>query len=571
MNIKIVCRACQAKFDFKQPLPACPKCNNGWLDAEYELTHPQQNGHLAHRGQQWLQLLDRRGASLWRYRELLPLHHDENIITLGEGWTPLIKAHNLGLMLGHSNIYIKDERQGPTGSFKDRQAAIAISAMKEAGIKEAVVASTGNVAIAYSAYSARAGIKLWVFVTSSVPADKMREVALYGSEVIKVAGTYDEAKRVAAEFAASKNLFLDRGIKGIAAKEAMKTLAFEVAEQLGSIEAGQDPSILNGSQHPWKTPDWYLQAVSGGMGPVGVMKGFKELKRLGLVAKLPKMACFQTSGCAPMAHSFHRGLAVAENVKEPRTDITTLATGAPGEAYEVLRELILEHGGTIDAITDVAAFNALHLVAKMDGISVEPATAVTFAGLFKLIREGMIQPHETVVLNCSGHTFPVEKHIIGEHYTRDMTLPDTGELAKANRSREEGLLTALEELDSRVQRIVIVEDNLDAARLIRRILQAQGDFLIDEAHDGQTGLRLIQETRPNLVILDLMMPELDGFGVVEAMKADPTLSETPIIVITAKELTTDEKDRLDGQIKALLQKGSFMDSDLLNDIQKALP
>lgn len=571
MSVTIVCRACKAKFGMERPLPACPNCNNGWLDAEYELTHPQKNGHLAQRGQNWLQNLDKRGASLWRYRELLPIQHDENIVTLGEGWTPLLKAHNLGLMLGHPNIYIKDERQGPTGSFKDRQAAIAISAMKEAGIKEAVVASTGNVAIAYSAYSARAGIKLWVFVTSSVPADKMREVALYGSEVIKVAGTYDEAKRVAAEFAASKNLFLDKGIKGIAAKEAMKTLAFEVAEQLGSIKAGQDPTRLNGSNYPWKTPDWYLQAVSGGLGPVGVMKGFAELKRLGLVDKLPKLACFQSSGCAPMANSFHSGLAVAKNVTEPRTNITTLATGAPGEAYEVLRELILQHGGTIDAITDVAAFNALHLVAKMDGISVEPATAVTFAGLFKLIREGTILPHETVVLNCSGHTFPVEKHIIGEHYTRDMSLPDTGELAKANRSREEGLLTALEELDSRVQRIVIVEDNLDAARLIRRILQAQGDFLIDEAHDGQTGLRLIQETRPNLVILDLMMPELDGFGVVEAMKADPTLKETPIIVITAKELTEDERDRLDGQIKALLQKGSFMDSDLLNDIQKALP
>ncbi|WP_420643366.1 pyridoxal-phosphate dependent enzyme [Candidatus Leptofilum sp.] len=571
MNITIVCRACQSKFAFKRPLPACPNCNNGWLDAEYELTHPVQNGHLAQRGQEWRQLLDQRGASLWRYRELLPLHHDKNIVSLGEGWTPLLKAHNLSLMLGHPNIYIKDERQGPTGSFKDRQAAIAISAMKEAGIKEAVVASTGNVAIAYSAYSARAGIKLWVFVTSSVPAEKMREVALYGSEVIKVAGTYDEAKRVAAEFAASKNLFLDRGIKGIAAKEAMKTLAFEVAEQLGSIAAGQNPAMLNGSQHPWRTPDWYLQAVSGGMGPVGVMKGFAELKRLGLVPKLPKLACFQTSGCAPMARSFHQGLATAVNVDEPRTDITTLATGAPGEAYEVLRELILQHGGTIDAITDVAAFNALHLVAKMDGISVEPATAVTFAGLFKLIREGKILPHETVVINCSGHTFPVEKHIIGEHYTRDMSLPDTGELAKANRSREEGLLTALEELDSRVQRIVLVEDNLDAARLIRRILQAQGNFLIDEAHDGQSGLRLIRESRPNLVILDLMMPELDGFGVVEAMKADPTLKETPIIVITAKELTSDEKERLDGKIKALLQKGSFMDSDLLNDIQKALP
>ncbi len=168
---------------------------------------------------------------------MLPIRDDEHIVSLGEGWTPLIRAHNLGLMLGHDNIYIKDERQGPTGSFKDRQASIAISAMKEAGIKEAVVASTGNVAIAYSAYGARAGIKMWVFVTSSVPADKMREVALYGSEVIKVAGTYDQCKQVAADFAANKGIFLDRGIKGIAAKEAMKTMSYEIAEQLGNIAA----------------------------------------------------------------------------------------------------------------------------------------------------------------------------------------------------------------------------------------------------------------------------------------------------------------------------------------------
>jgi CheY-like chemotaxis protein len=137
--------------------------------------------------------------------------------------------------------------------------------------------------------------------------------------------------------------------------------------------------------------------------------------------------------------------------------------------------------------------------------------------------------------------------------------------------REEGILTALEELDGRVHRIAIVEDNLDAARLIRRILQAQGEFIIQEAHNGLDGLRLIQESKPNLVILDLTMPGMDGFALVEAMKADTILKETPIIVITAKELTTIEWQRLNGKIKALLQKGSFMDSDLLNDIRQALP
>ena len=556
----ITCRACGHTRPFLGPLRACLNCGQNWLDAVYDLESLRDG--------RWPNQIAQYGTSLWRYRALLPIQHDESIITLGEGWTPLIQAHNLGIMLGHNKIYIKDERQGPTSSFKDRQAAIAVSAMKEAGIKEAVVASTGNVAIAYSAYCARAGIKLWVFVTSSVPADKMREVAIYGSEVIKVAGTYDQCKQVAAEFAASKNIFLDQGIKGIAAKEAMKTLAFEVSEQLGNITAGADAMMPHADRYTWQAPDWYLQAVSGGMGPVGVMKGFQEMKALGLIDKLPKLGCFQTSGCAPMANSFHKGLAKAENILHPVTDITTLATGIPGQAYEVLRELIMTHGGTIDAVSDVDAFNAIHVVAKMDGLSVEPATAVTFAGLFKLVRQGIIKPHETVVINCSGHTFPVEKHVIGDQYTRDLTLPEED---VASSGREEGLLTAIEELDERVQRIAIVEDNLDAARLIRRILQAQGEFIIEEAHNGIDGLRLIRENKPNLAILDLTMPGMDGFAIVEAMKADTILKDIPIIVITAKELTTIEWQRLNGKIKALLQKGSFMDSDLLNDIRQALP
>jgi threonine synthase len=558
-NFSVICRTCHTKTPYTQPITACPNCGENWLDAIYE----DDSQAL----QDWRTRLCAHGANLWRYRERLPLRDDANIVSLGEGWTPLLRAHNLGLMLGHANIFIKDERQGPTGSFKDRQATLAISALKEAGITEAVVASTGNVAIAFSAYAARAGIKLWVFVTSSVPADKMREVALYGAEVIKVAGTYDECKKVAADFAASKNLFLDQGIKGITAKEAMKTLAYEVAEQLGNITAGAEASWPGGDRHAWQAPDWYLQSVSGGLGPVGVMKGFAELYEQGVVDRVPKLACFQASGCAPMATSFHKGLDKAENVDNPITDITTLATGVPGVAYEVIRELIQTYGGTIDAIDDADAFAALQVVARMDGLSIEPATAVTFAGLFKLIREGVIQPHETVVVNCSGHTFPVEKHIIGDHYTRDVVLDEMAD----HHGRQDGLLAALEDIDPRVQRIAILEDNPDAARLIRRILQAQGDYLIEEANNGLDGLVLIKEKRPNLVILDLMMPGLDGFAVVDAMKKDRRLQDVPIIVITAKELSPIERERLDGKIKALLQKGSFMDSDLLSDIRQALP
>jgi threonine synthase len=287
---------------------------------------------------------------------------------------------------------------------------------------------------------------------------------------------------------------------------------------------------------------------------------------MGLIDKMPKLACFQVAGCAPMAESFHKGLAVPLNVDHPITDITTLATGVPGEAYSVLRELIGQHGGTIDAVTDAEAFRALHVVAKMDGLSVEPATAVAFAGLFNMIRQGAIKRDEIVVINCSGHTFPVEKHIIGEQFTRDMSVQQNDNLPQ----REEGLLTALEELDPRVKRIAIIEDNPDATRLIRRILQAQGDFHIEEAANGIDGLKLIQQSQPNLVILDLMMPGMDGFSIVEAMKNDETLKDIPVIVITAKELTAIEKRRLYGKIEGLFQKGDFMDVDLVEDIRIVL-
>ncbi len=203
------------------------------------------------------------------------------VMVLGEGGTPLIQAVNLGMMLGCPNIFIKDERQGPTASFKDRQAAVTIAALKEAGITEMVAASTGNVAISYSAYAARAGIKLWAFVTSLVPAVKMREIALYGSQVVKVTGSYDQAKQVAAEFAHQRNLYLDMGARTITSIEAMKTIAFEIAEQLTML-LGKS-SNTNGAPHPtWRSPDWYIQSVSGGMGPLGVSKGFDEFKEDGV-------------------------------------------------------------------------------------------------------------------------------------------------------------------------------------------------------------------------------------------------------------------------------------------------
>jgi threonine synthase len=478
---------------------------------------------------------------------------------MGEGGTPLLRAINLGVMLGCPHIYIKDERQGPTGSFKDRQASLSISMMKELGVTEAVVASTGNVAISYSAYSALAGIKLWAFLTSLVPSDKMREVALYGSEVIKVTASYDQTKQVAAQFAARRNLFRDRGIRSIAARESMKTVAFEIAEQL---------SKLNGSgRTPWRTPDWYIQSVSGGMGPVGVWKGYQELVQMGLADRMPKLACVQAAGCAPMVNSFEKGLLdKVEPVLNPQTLIITVATGNPGPAYPFLARIIKEHGGAFEAVADEETFHAMHVMAKLDGLSMEPAAAMAFAGLFKLLNKGIIKRDDVVVVNCSGHTFPVEKHLLGDEWARTIEVPtEEPHLAPP---AEEGLLGSLERIDERVHTIAILEDNPQSALLLRRILQTRGDYQILEAHDGISGLEMVRREHPDLILLDLMMPELDGFGVLEALKADEDLSQVPVIVITAKDLTPAERRRLSGQIEALMEKGAFTDEDLLEEILK---
>jgi threonine synthase len=173
-----------------------------------------------------------------------------------------------------------------------------------------------------------------------------------------------------------------------------------------------------------------------------------------------------------------------------------------------------------------------------------------------------------VVVNCSGHTFPIQVEILGEGWSRDVEMPPTGELSP-NVPRE-GLLAALNRLDEKVRSIANVDDTAEARRLIRRILQAKGDYQILEAENGRAGLSLIRAGRPDLVVLDLMMPEMDGFAVLDALRADEATQDIPVIVVTAKELTAAERDKLTGQIESLLQKGAFMDNEVLADILEAL-
>jgi threonine synthase len=465
---------------------------------------------------------------------VLPLKDPAALELYPAGGTPLWPSHRFAPALDHNRLYFKDERYGPTSSFKDRQAAVAVAAMAEAGVREAVIASTGNAAVAYAAACARAGIKLWVFMTSLVPQEKLREAALFGADVIRVSGNYDQTKEIAAEFAKRRRILFDRGISSIPARESMKTIAYEIVEQLG-----------------WRAPGWYVQAVSGGLGPLGVYQGFRELYSMGLIEQVPKLAVIQAEGCAPMVNAFKAGRDAAEPVI-PDTRITILSTGDPGKSYGYLWSLTQQYGGQMESVSDAEAFGAMRLLAKTEGMAVEPAAAVAFAGLEKLVLNGAIGDEESVVVNCTGHTFPVEKHVLGEQFALDVQLSEGQTPAP-----REGLQAALENLDARTTTVLIIDDNEDDALLIRRLLESRQGYRIFHALDGWGGLAQARQQLPDLIVVDLMMPGMDGFGLVEELRLDPRTRDIPIVVVSAKDITPDERKRLDGQIEAVYQKGSM--------------
>ena len=520
------CAICGNQQAYEPFVPAvCQQCESQWLEANYDYETFKSD---------LLRGLPGRPTNLWRYQDVLPLEDPSSLDLYPAGGTPLWLSQRFAPALGHDRVYFKDERYGPTSSFKDRQAAVAVAAMSEGNIRETVIASTGNAAVAYAAACARAGIKLWVFMTSLVPQEKLREAALFGAEVIRVSGNYDQTKQIASQFAQRRHLLLDRGASSIPSRESMKTIAYEIAEQLG-----------------WRAPDWYIQAVSGGLGPLGVYQGFKELFSMGLIDRIPKLAIIQTEGCSPMIKAFKAGKDTAKP-EIPDTRIIILSTGDPGKSYTYLWNIIQKHGGTMESVTDAEAFAAMRSLAKSEGMAVEPATAVAFAGLEKLLRENTISKEETVVVNCTGHTFPVEKHVLGDQWSVDVHLSKDQSAAQ-----QEGLQAALENLDEKTTTVLLVDDNSDDALLIRRLLESKKAYRVHHAKDGWEGLAMARQYLPDLIISDLTMPGIDGFGLVEELKLDPRTKEIPVVVVSAKDITAEERSRLNGHIEALYQKGSL--------------
>ena len=529
------CVICGMQQPYEPFVPAvCNHCNSQWMEARYDYEAFKRDV---------LRGLPGRSFNMWRYQDILPLENPSALDLYPAGGTPLWLSQRYALGLGHTHVYFKDERYGPTSSFKDRQAAVAVAAMIEGDIHEAVIASTGNAAVAYAAACARAGIKLWVFMTSLVPQEKLREAALFGAEVIRVSGNYDQTKQIAAQFAQRRHLLLDRGASSIPSRESMKTIAYEIVEQLG-----------------WRAPDWYIQSVSGGLGPLGVYQGFREMYNMGLIERIPKLGVIQAEGCAPMVKAFKAGQDVAEPVISD-TRITILSTGDPGKSYTYLWNLTKLYGGVMEAVSDSEAFTSMRTLAKTEGMAVEPAAAVAFAGLEKLLHNGLIAGEETVVVNCTGHTFPVEKHVLGEQFTVDVHLSESQAPAP-----HEGLQAALENLDEKTTTILLIDDNEDDAQLIRRLLESRKAYRLFHAKDGWEGLSVARQRLPDLIVTDLMMPGIDGFGLVEELRLDPRTRDIPIVVVSAKDITSEEKKLLNGHIEALYQKGSLQPRKFVDQV-----
>jgi threonine synthase len=533
------CNICGNQQPYKPFVPAvCEQCESQWMEARYDYEAFKR---------EVLRGLPNRPSNMWRYQDVLPLNDPGVLDLYPAGGTPLWLSQRFGPKLGLASVYIKDERYGPTSSFKDRQAAGAVAAMNENGVREAVIASTGNAAVAYAAACARAGIKLWVFMTSLVPQEKLREAALFGAEVIRVSGNYDQTKQIAAQFAQRRHLHYDRGASSVPARESMKTIAYEIIEQLN-----------------WEVPDWYIQAVSGGLGPLGVYQGFKELFNMGLINKVPKMAIIQAEGCAPMVNAFKAGKDVADAII-PDTRIIILSTGDPGKAYTYLWKLTQQYGGIMESVTDVEAFAAMRSLAKSEGTAVEPATAVAFAGLEKMRANDVIGDEERVVVNCTGHTFPVEKHVLGDQWAVDVHLSKDQSAAP-----REGLQAALENLDEKTTTVLLIDDNADDALLIRRLLEGYKSYRVFHAKDGWEGLTMARQKLPDLIVSDLTMPGIDGFGLVEELKLDPRTKHIPVVVVSAKDITPDERKRLNGHIQAVYQKGSLPPRKFVDQVVKSI-
>jgi threonine synthase len=372
-KFRLECAACGASHDASYSGRRCASCD-GPLVPAYPLSGFEDPGL----------------SGMWRFFPLLPVLKKSSIVSLGEGGTPRLPAARLGAALGLENLTLKDETRNPTGSFKDRMLAIGISRARELGKTTVTVQSSGNVAAAAAAYAAKAGLEAKIFVPRSVPEEKLVQILMYGAELFRIdesspAVVFDLMDEAARRF--DWHVVATTALYNPFTLEGSKTIAYELASEV---------------------PDWVVVPVGGGGNLGSLWRGFREMKELGAIDRLPRLAGVQAEGCAPFVEAVNLGLswkdAVSRRWPEIRTVCGAIADDVVFDAHIAL-PAVIESGGVAIAVSDEETLEAERLLASTEGLFAEPSSATGVAALRKLVAQGTIDPKSSVCCLATGTGF----------------------------------------------------------------------------------------------------------------------------------------------------------------------
>jgi threonine synthase len=377
MNVThLECAACGLRHEARRLHNLCTQCGKPLL-VRYDLKRAAASLTK--------ESLADREPDLWRYREVLPVEHDENIVNLGEGFTPLVHASRLGAQLGLSRLYIKDEGQNPTQSFKARGMAAAVSMAKELGATKLAVPSAGNAAGALAAYAARAGFEAFIFMPNDTPRANVIECEQTGAQVTLMDGLITDCGAEVARRKEAEGWFDVSTLKEPYRIEGKKTMGYELAEQFD-----------------WELPEVIIYPTGGGTGLIGMWKAFDEMEQMGWIgSKRPRMVTVQASGCAPIVRAFEEGKRFADEFPNAQTTASGLRVPRAIGDFLIL-DALRASGGTAIAVTDKELIEATKVIGAAEGIFCAPEGAACLPALQKLLADGSVEPDEWVVLFNTG-------------------------------------------------------------------------------------------------------------------------------------------------------------------------
>ncbi len=391
----LICRECGQLYP-AEPRHVCEMCF-GPLEVsyDYEVVRTVVSRESIERGP----------LNLWRYRALLPVE-GHKVVDSHTGFTPLVKADNLGRALGLRNVWVKNDTVNPTFSFKDRPVSIASTKALDFGFDTLACASTGNLAGSVAAHGAKAGLRACIFIPADLEPAKIVGAAIYEPTIVAVDGNYDDVNRLCSEIADLYGwAFVNINVRPYYS-EGSKTLAFEVAEQLG-----------------WRLPDRAIVPIASGSLFTKVHKGFQELVKVGLVeAGTVKMVGAQAEGCAPVVNAFREHSFDVRPVR-PNTIAKSLAIGNPADGYYSLK-IVDQTGGALEAVTDAEVIEGIRLLARTEGIFAETAGGVTVGVLKKLAAAGAVDPDELIVVYVTGNGLKTVE-AVADHVTPPLRIAPT--------------------------------------------------------------------------------------------------------------------------------------------------